>query len=347
MDRTHDPNHAVRRVHRGSRRGFGPAIILASLILALTSLPTLAQIHAFNGDGDGIFIDPRAPDRMLNNPNCTTEATCEANATAYYKAIGALDAGGNPTQTGTFAGWKSTYGFSADPTHPVSGELRAIYYNNGDLQFGRDMHCLSSGGNTPSSVACYVSNYGGPLRLISNSASTFPQNTISSPQTAISNAHFNKGRIATVAMVYTNNPQVSQANVQFWVFDKSLNGNVNDGPLLPAAILDTQGNKATPGVCLTCHGGTYDKNTNLAKNASFLPFDAPTFIFGSPSGDISNISISEFAQREVLRPVESASVFRDLFAAHDFFAHHRLVLLVWRVHQVRLLHRRDPPSLLS
>jgi hypothetical protein len=307
MKRIDSPDRALQRVNRGGgatlrRRSLGLAIVLASLILALASPLTLAQsLPPFTGT----FIDPTV--RM--NGACTNETTCEAEATNYYKAIGALDASGNPTQTGTLAGWKSTYGFSADPTHPVSGEIRAVYYNNGDLQFGRDMHCLSSGGNTPSLVACYVSNYAGPLRSISNTASTFPQNTVSSPQTAISNAHFNNGRIATVAMVYTSSPQVPQANVQFWVFDKSLNGNVNDGPLLNFAILDTQktqdptgqGRKAAPGTCLACHGGTYNKTSHLVVNASFLPFDTPTFIFGSPSNDIFNIFISEFAQREVFR----------------------------------------------
>jgi hypothetical protein len=143
---------------------------------------------------------------------CTSEATCVAEATLYYQAIGALD-GTIPAQTGTFAGWKSKYGFSADPTRPVTGEIRASYYNNADLQFGRDMHCLS--GVEASKlridfVACYVSNYDGPAIL-----------TGKPPQTAISDAHSNIGRIATVAMVYSFDPDLRVSpqpyRVQFYV----------------------------------------------------------------------------------------------------------------------------------
>jgi len=38
-------------------------------------------------------------------------------------------------------------------------EAKAIYFNNGDLKFGRDMHCRVTN-NTPGAIACYVSNFG-------------------------------------------------------------------------------------------------------------------------------------------------------------------------------------------
>ncbi|HET7756834.1 MAG TPA: hypothetical protein VFK87_06235 [Steroidobacteraceae bacterium] len=91
-------------------------------------------------------------------------------AAAYYQAVDVIDSSfdpndpnafyGDPFSTdpskrtpsllnhftperGTFEQWLSYWGFSADNTAPVSGELRAQYFNNGDLQYGRDMHCRS------------------------------------------------------------------------------------------------------------------------------------------------------------------------------------------------------------
>ena len=41
---------------------------------------------------------------------------------------------------------------------PNPGEFCAVYFNNGDLKFGRDMHCRVTNANC--ATACYVSNFG-------------------------------------------------------------------------------------------------------------------------------------------------------------------------------------------
>ncbi len=239
----------------------------------------------------GNFIDPI---QMMNGA-CSTEAACETEAISYYQSIGALDSTGKPTATlGTFKAWKQTYGFSADPTTPAAAEVRATYYNNADLQFGRDMHCVTSGGKLAIStyVACYVSNYGA-------GTTTFG----SDPQTAIANAAANTGRIATVAMVYSQSKLVRVGGtrpppiVEFFVFNNTLNGDGDDGSLLEAAILDSQGPKAVPGVCIACHGGNYvGSPTHNVQTANFLPFDAPSFIYST-----ANTRLLESAQRDTIR----------------------------------------------
>ena len=240
---------------------------------------------------NGNFIDPT----LLMNGACSDETSCETEATAYYQSIGALDANKQPTQTGTFKGWKAAHGFGADPTSPASGEVRATYYNNADLQFGRDMHCRANSTFFQTAVACYVSNYGA-------NGKTFG----SDPQGAVSNASANSGRIATVAMTYVFNRLIvipggggappQDYRVQFYVFGPSLNGDANDGSLATAAALDSQGAKATPGICLDCHGGQYDPTLHKAKDSNFLPFDAPSFIFSS------NLRFfTEDAERELIR----------------------------------------------
>jgi hypothetical protein len=243
----------------------------------------------------GLFIDPA----LLMSSACTDETTCETEAIAYYKAIGALDASGKPTATGTFEGWKSTFGFSVDPTKPASGEVHAAYYNNADLQFGRDMHCRSNLTPTIETVACYVSNYGDA-----------PHTFGSDPQTSVGNAASNTGRIATVAMVYSFHQQggTQTDRVQFYVFG-TLNNDANDGALLNAAALDSEGAKATPGLCLTCHGGRYDATAHKAENASFLPFDDPTYIFSTTAAQLLESSQRE-AIRQLNQMVETAAFAR-------------------------------------
>ena len=51
------------------------------------------------------------------------------------------------------SGWLTANGFT-------SGEPQAIYFNNGDLKFGRNMHCRVTNIPSTGGAACYVSNYG-------------------------------------------------------------------------------------------------------------------------------------------------------------------------------------------
>jgi hypothetical protein len=241
----------------------------------------------------GPFIDPL----LMMNGACNSEQSCETEAANYYKAIGALDANGKPTQTGTFEGWKAVNGFGADPNSPTNGEVRATYYNNADLGFGRDMHCRSGTFLFSFFVNCYVSNYGDGIHSFG-----------SDPQTAINNAGNNTGRLATVAMEYSFclafcGPQPQIYRVQFYVFSNHNPNNPNDpndGSLLPSAALDSQGNKAVPGICLDCHGGDYDPALHVARKANFLPFDAPSFIFSN-----SSTFLLESAQRDVIRQLNA------------------------------------------
>ncbi len=106
----------------------------------------------------GSFIDAPDPPDFLDPAlmigfagGCTDSnlAACDKEAQAYYQALGIFDANNNPQGSfKDFGTWKAAWGFSNDPTKPniAEGEIRAVYYNNGDLQFGRDMHCLAKSG---------------------------------------------------------------------------------------------------------------------------------------------------------------------------------------------------------
>ena len=165
----------------------------------------------------------------------------ETEATEYYAAIQA---------PATLSDWKASYGFND------VDETRAVYFNNADLGFGRDMHCRKW---SAVDVACYVVNHGfgpdSPARLSVNAA--------------IDNKH----TLATVAMVYTN----ADARVSFYVYGP-------DESLLNKVALDSEGNKYVPHLCLSCHGGTYNDTTNAVSGANFLPFDLASFQYSVRAG---------------------------------------------------------------
>jgi len=59
------------------------------------------------------------------------------------------------------------------------------------------------------------------------------------------------------------------------------------------AVLDSDGPKAVPGVCIACHGGTYDNASNTTAHARFLPFDTPSYLYDQVNAAFSATSQSE------------------------------------------------------
>ena len=243
------------------------------------------------------FIDP------LLFMGCSDEPSCKTEAGNYYQAIGVFDGQGNPTGSYTsFKAWKAAWGFSDDPTKPAAAETRAIYYNNGDLQFGRDMHCIDFTGPVDADLVftgivinvCYVANY--------SDASGGPGGD---PQTSVTNAETNTSPIAAVAMVNISQqipfflgfpPQFLWLNapfVEFIVFTPPAKGDPIDAFVPnPEAVLDSEGAKAVPGVCIACHGGTYSIVTHNVSGARFLPFDTPSFLYDQVNNTFSEASQS-------------------------------------------------------
>ena len=165
-------------------------------------------------------------------------------AAEYYATTGA---------PATLSLWKSAYGFTD------SNDIDAIYYNAGDLGFGREMHCRKSGLD----VACYVVNHGlgagGPI------------------QPSIAAAIANQNNLPTVAMVYHDAQNGSPNDVTFYIYDPA-------GNRLTGVALDSEGDKFVPNMCLACHGGSYDSTSNTTSGANFLPFDTESFHYSPQSG---------------------------------------------------------------
>jgi hypothetical protein len=170
--------------------------------------------------------------------------------------------------------WKSTRGFP-------SGEVVARYYNKGDLGIGREMHCRQGNLGLPGifpDVACYVTNYGSVTDGLADST------------TALNDAINGHAPFATVAMDFF--ASAGSNKVRFYTYNGS-------GNLVTEAALDSEGDKPTPGICLSCHGGTYSSGSNSISGAHFLPFDLEAFGFAS-SGPWS-----KSAQQEAFRKMNA------------------------------------------
>ena len=158
---------------------------------------------------------------------------------------------------GTLTDWLSTNGFAG-----TAPESHATYFNDGDLKFGRDMHCrtVPHAGNPNFSldwIACYVTNYG-----------QVGVDFVHQPSNPVTDAYNHQGAIATVAMEY----HPDQADrVQFWAYR-------GDNTYLPTPALDVEGGKPMPDICVACHQGSYVGAGNLVHGAVFLPFDVESFL---------------------------------------------------------------------
>jgi hypothetical protein len=191
---------------------------------------------------------------------------------ANYRAATNANPGGTRE---TLNKWKAANGFHTNGTL-ASGEASAIYFNNGDLKFGRDMHCRVTN-NTPGAIACYVSNFGtvgtddAPLAL--SQAEAYEASGQSAPQPA-----------ATVTMEY--DPTAGGNAVQFWAYK-------GNGTYLAQPALDSQGPKPIPDICLACHQGTYSGTAGAKVSGGvFLPFDLDSFLddTGAPFPDSAKVT---------------------------------------------------------
>src|SRR5262249_8686177 len=119
-------------------------LVTSFAVLAIAVVGTIALVGTMvprSSVGQTSTLVP--PDNSLQLPQeCNGAKPCwlnrrgVGNQTAtqeYYKNIG-------PGRE-TLDKFKATNGFAPG----VSGDVQAIYFNEGDLRFGRDMHCRQNG----------------------------------------------------------------------------------------------------------------------------------------------------------------------------------------------------------
>jgi hypothetical protein len=175
------------------------------------------------------FLGPVNGGSIAPDPNTGT-----TNPTFYQTATNAQPGGSRDTLTH----WKQANGFTISGTPaagqqcaaPNPGEFCAIYFNNGDLKFGRDMHCRVTNAN--GATACYVSNFG-PVGI--NDAPTAVSQALAYEASGQSSS---TGLQATVTMEY--DPTAGANAVQFWAYNPG-------GAYINQAALDSEGAKPLPG----------------------------------------------------------------------------------------------------
>lgn len=187
----------------------------------------------------------------------------------------------------TLGDWWLQNGFDLNGDAP--GQHEAAYFNNNDLHFGREMHCVK---DTPTvgDVACYVSNYGNAA-VGGVASADLAQNALNNPA--------NKSVAgATVTMEYRVIEGRSTRIVKFLAYS----GGVASSTLFLSPDLDGNGPKGMPQLCLTCHGGNYFPSNPLAPTitdvegieASFREFDLDSFLY--PSTNSRAAQEAEFQQ---------------------------------------------------
>jgi hypothetical protein len=188
----------------------------------------------------------------------------ELQTAQYYASIGA------PKNLDDF---KTKYGFPTD-------EVTATYYNDGDLGFGREMHCRLFFAVYGFGVACYVKNFGDREKH-----GAFPAD----PRLALELAASGHNHFATVAMVYT--PPNRDNAIQFMVYGpENSKPGLNEALQLNAQLDEGGENKSIPNNCLACHGisSTVKLAANplpntpvVSEHARFLPFDMYSFKYST------------------------------------------------------------------
>lgn len=178
----------------------------------------------------------------------------------------------------TLTAFKNKYGFPG-------AEITATYYNNGDLGFGREMHCKKfQNALFLTGIACYVTNYAGAHDANGKGVIAFDVD----PNIVLADTVAKQHAFATVAMTFE--PWLTENAVKFVVYN-------GEGVRQNVAQLDsTENNTSIPNNCLACHGinARYSAATRkVSEEARFLPFDPYSFKFSSAPGFTFNDQIDE------------------------------------------------------
>jgi mono/diheme cytochrome c family protein len=256
------------------------AVITMTSTKPLPSDQNNGDIHYLQMRG-GVYGDKCA----LASPASKVDETSH-----YYATIGA---------PATLAAFKTKYGFGV----AGSNQVRAVYYNIGDLGIGRDMNCKTKALAGGVATACFVSNFGraasppfGGLGFGESGAD---------PQDAINQALAPPGiqgispnvPVATVAMVHDTSLPIDR-RVQFMVYDGA--GALTEIAPLDNAALNAASNQGTPTAanlnvpdnCLTCHGpsSSYTPSSvspEVVHGARFLPFDPDNYLYSTSNASFN------------------------------------------------------------
>jgi hypothetical protein len=232
-----------------------PALVEAEIQIASgAALPAGATAAAcLPGSASATASATIAADTLTINSN-GSQALFDTSASAhtYYATI---DPHGDRT---TLNAWLQVNGFNPN----VSGwaaDAHAVYTNNYDLGFGRDMY-MKFGACDSGYSAAPVSQFGAPT-LSAATAQALHQlighcdvAAVVVNYVGVQAAAQHINQIVAVAMEYSASPGVGARFTKFYVFAPD----TRTGQLLriTSVDLDHRGQKPVPQSCVVCHGGT-------------------------------------------------------------------------------------------
>jgi len=253
-------------------------IVLSSAATAPNTTATL------NLDGVGA---PLTSDALLTAVRTATDAPAEtlASATAYYKKI-------DPNSTKlTLDQWLDANCFdhtAADYGTGAAGAngAHAVYTNNFDLGFGRDMYFIKCAADHTDALG-NVAHAGDMASVVIN----YPTLELTA---------LKQSPIIAVAMEYSADPgSTGPRYTKFYVFaPDQRNGGFSR---IASANFDKRGQKYAPGACLSCHGGKVTDTTFAVSadvDASFMPWDVDALLFSDndPSFKGTLVSGAQFTR---------------------------------------------------
>lgn len=252
-----------------------PAVVSAQVEIQSASLPQGVTpevcVNAPGGVGTPASAVTASSDSLKAPASPAGPYDSNAAAHAYYSTI---DPSGSKS---TLSSWLAVNGFnSAAPNW--GADAHAVYTNNYDLGFGRDMYmkfgACDSGVDASMplqarigkcDVASVVMNYAG-----------------------VQAAGYRLNPIVAVAMEYSATPGTSPTNkrfTKFFVFAPDTRTGAFQR--VTSVDLDRRGQKPVPQSCIVCHGGTpglpvsgataYPNGGDLG--SGFLPWDLDSFLF--------------------------------------------------------------------
>ena len=212
---------------------------------------TAASNGALLQTSTGLMTSSLLTTNVLNELGLESHIT----ANAYYNLI---DPAGETT---TFSAWAKLAGFLDDDGNEIEDPsiAHALYVNNYDLGFGRDMFLRKADNGN---VYSYVTNY-----------------------PSLESGIEKRGEFAIVAMEYSENPDPAGVNakiVKFFVF--SYDERSGDFVRVNSLNFDGTGEKFVPGVCTVCHQsypGTRDYSdvSQADLGATFFPWDLDSLLY--------------------------------------------------------------------
>jgi mono/diheme cytochrome c family protein/cytochrome c5 len=257
-----------------------PAVVYAQVQIQSTAVPNGTTPQVCIGSGTAASSPaPMSSDALIAASNSATALyDTSASSHAYYNTIDP-----NATKT-TLTQWLSANGFNP-AVNGWGADAHAVYTNNYDLGFGRDMYMKV--GNCDSGYnAAPLSQFAATTPLSSSTTQALQQLVGHCDVAAVvvnyvgvqaAAEHINE--IVAVAMEYSAVTAGGARFVKFYVYAPDTRTGISQR--ITSVDLDHRGQKPVPQACVVCHGGTPATPSALAAApANTYPSTAPSGING-------------------------------------------------------------------